>query len=244
MAGQKAGQKVLRTVAVLSSLVLVGGYVYERAGGGLFSSARESGRDLLPGSKVKTHIIPPTAVFSDSESAPLVSEANVAADQPHNPSSGPRTLLPGSKLPGVVFSETKVDFASPIVPKGAPLDPFSEPPPDVIPSIVPAAQQTRAKRPRSLRAKSPRNAPKDPFAVHERVMLPGSKSVRLIFKEELLERKDSPVEQDNPVDPFGDDVGTAAPEAVSGDDPFSVEPDAVVPDTPPSDDPFNPSAQP
>jgi hypothetical protein len=245
----KAGQKVLRVAAVLCSLALVGGYVYERAGGGLLSRARDSRRDLLPGSKAKTHLIPPTAgPRDDVGSAPDLFEADTPVDQLSEASSGLRALLPGSKSPGVVFGETTVKSASPLVPKGVPFDPFADPPPNAVSPILPAAQQARTKRPRSPQAKSSRHAPDDPFGVRTRAMLPGSKSAVVIRRDATPAPTNPPVNQRRTNDSLAErpNMNGVRPPNDSeplpdSEDPFALSNTPAVGDTEQGDnDPFNP----
>lgn len=103
----------LRVAAVGCSLLLLGGYVYERAVGGLlpkWGTSQPAGESLFPGSKAKTLTLQPgaasTQVLPGSKSAMVAEPFTPSADEKHleatetqilPSATDHKSLLPGSK---------------------------------------------------------------------------------------------------------------------------------------------------
>lgn len=104
---------LLRVAAVGCSLLLLGGYVYEQAVGGLlpkWGPARLAGESLLPGSKVKTLQLAPghasSQILPGSKSAMVAEPFTLSPNDKHLEATETQilpsttdstTLLPGSK---------------------------------------------------------------------------------------------------------------------------------------------------
>jgi hypothetical protein len=192
------GQRLAKIGAVLSSIALVSAYVYDRAGGGLFSHAAlpelaphadSDEARFLPGPKS-------APVWSAAEEGAAHvdsgSDSDATEGQSQTASASPAALLPGSKSAvGIIPGTTSYD------------------------TLV------KGKMPRN--AVQPQSGAQDS---RRRALLPGSKSKQVFMAVPApLPAGDptSPMPEpgDSVWDPFVDEAATA-PEAVpDADDPFS-----------------------